>query len=61
VALKAREVGDKNIVGQILIYPITCHPSFYPREKYSLQSMDEGASGIEFTKDDMIYFWGNRR
>jgi hypothetical protein len=61
VTLRARTLGDKNIIGQILLYPITCHPTLYPREKYSLQSMEDYATGLELTKDDMISFWGNPR
>lgn len=34
----ARDEGITGVVGQVLTFPVTCHPKFAPRDKYELLS-----------------------
>lgn len=37
----AREEGVTGIIGQVLDYPTSCHPKFFPKDKYELESYDQ--------------------
>lgn len=34
----ARDEGITGIVAQVLCFPVTCHPKFFPSDKYELGS-----------------------
>ncbi|KAH7247855.1 Alpha/Beta hydrolase protein [Fusarium solani] len=38
VAVQARDDGLTGIVAQVLHFPLTCHPKFFPRDKYEFGS-----------------------
>jgi len=58
VSLRARDAGQMNIIGQILVHPATCHPDYYPHDKHTLDSMEENKLGPVLSQVDMEFFWG---
>ncbi|CAI6097898.1 unnamed protein product [Clonostachys chloroleuca] len=44
VAIMARDDSVTGIVGQILTFPVTCHPKFFPKGKYELLSYQQNAT-----------------
>lgn len=45
------------VIGQILNFPATCHPQYYPTEKYKLESTVENANESIVTTETMRFFW----
>lgn len=47
LALDTRDAGISGIVAQVLHFPMTCHPKFFPRDKYEYGSIIQNqASGV---------------
>ena len=47
LVLDARDAGISGIVAQILHFPMTCHPKFFPKDKYEYGSIIQNqASGV---------------
>ncbi|KAF2499637.1 hypothetical protein BU16DRAFT_547877 [Lophium mytilinum] len=57
MALKARNEKITGIIGQILNIPATCHPDFYPAEKYELGSWEQNKDASGLSGMRMQYFW----
>lgn len=41
IAMKARDAGLTGIRGQVLNFPVTCHPKFFPSDKYEYGSYQQ--------------------
>lgn len=58
VALLARDQGVTGLVGQILTFPVTCHPKFFPTDKYELASYQQNHDASLVSAVRMEWFWG---
>jgi hypothetical protein len=58
MTMKARDEGVSGIIGQILRIPVTCHPDFYPTDKYELASWEQNKDASGLSVERMLYFWG---
>jgi acetyl esterase/lipase len=57
MALKARDEGLTGVVGQVLNFPVTCHPKFFPHDKYELASYHQNYNASIVTALRMEWFW----
>lgn len=60
VALKARDKGTTGIVGQVLDFPMTCHPKLYPQGgggRLELRSYEQNADATTISSPlvDLFY------
>ncbi|RFU78357.1 esterase lipase thioesterase [Trichoderma arundinaceum] len=56
VTIMAREEGIKGIIAQVLTFPITCHPKFFPTERYEMGSYQQNRSSSVVTAARMEWF-----
>lgn len=56
-AMRLREEGVSGLLGQVLAFPVTCHPALLPSDKYELGSYRQchDASIVDALK--MEFFW----
>lgn len=52
----ARDEGISGILGQIICYPVTCHPKFFPSDKYELLSYQQNREASIVTSIRMEWF-----
>lgn len=45
------------IIAQMLDYPVTCHPSFFPKDKYELNSYVQNHDATIVDAVKMEFFW----
>ncbi|KAL8305166.1 hypothetical protein RB600_008175 [Gaeumannomyces tritici] len=57
VAIKARDKGVSGIVGQVLDFPMTCHPKFYPKRPLELKSYEQNSEATTISSPlvDLFY------
>ncbi|KAL8392952.1 hypothetical protein RB595_002950 [Gaeumannomyces hyphopodioides] len=57
VAVKARDKGVTGIVGQVLDFPMTCHPKFYPQGPLELKSYEQNSEATTISSPlvDLFY------
>ncbi|EXJ87218.1 hypothetical protein A1O3_04177 [Capronia epimyces CBS 606.96] len=60
ITLRARAHDNlSGIVGQILNIPVTCHPQYFPSERYSHLSWSQNAEAPVVDAARMIWFWNH--
>ncbi|KAK5347937.1 hypothetical protein LTR06_010854 [Exophiala xenobiotica] len=57
LALRSRDEGITGIVGQVLCIPALCHPDFFPRDKFKLESYEASADAAIVSGKLMRWFW----
>lgn len=53
----ARDQNESGIIGQILNIPVTCHPAFFPRDKYEYGSFEQNGNASVVDAPKMDWFW----
>ncbi|CAM1500811.1 Fc.00g099730.m01.CDS01 [Cosmosporella sp. VM-42] len=56
VALMARDEGVSGILAQVLCFPVTCHPKFFPTDKYEFGSYQQNHDASIVTSIRMEWF-----
>jgi hypothetical protein len=57
IALKAHTENLTGIVGQVLNFPVTCHPKFFPSDKYEFGSYQQNHDASVVSTLRMEFFW----
>ncbi|KAF2841600.1 hypothetical protein M501DRAFT_929254 [Patellaria atrata CBS 101060] len=57
VTLKARDEAMKEIKGQILLIPNTCHYRYHPKDKYELESLHSEGDQLGISGEAIKYIW----
>ncbi|KAF2665219.1 lipase esterase family protein [Microthyrium microscopicum] len=57
VAQMARDNGVPGILGQVLNIPVTCHPDFFPRDRYEYNSWTQNENAPLLPSRRMALFW----
>ncbi|KAL6689777.1 esterase [Trichoderma pleuroticola] len=50
-------LASVGIIAQILTFPITCHPKFFPKETYEMGSYQQNSNDSVVTAARMEWFW----
>jgi len=53
----ARDNGLHGIIGQVLNIPVTCHPKYFPRDRYEYSSWTQNADAPLLPSPRMQKFW----
>lgn len=56
IALKARDAGISGIRAQVLNFPVTCHPKFFPADKYEYGSYQQNFDASVVSALKMEFF-----
>ncbi|KAL3458859.1 alpha/beta hydrolase fold-domain-containing protein [Aspergillus heterothallicus] len=57
LALKCRDEGIGAILGQVLNIPDTCHPAYFPEDKYEYSSPEQNKDAPILTTEAVHWFW----
>ncbi|KIA76019.1 lipase [Aspergillus ustus] len=57
LALKDRDEGINSILGQVLNFPDTCHPAYFPKDKYEYSSPNQNRDAPMLTTEVAHWFW----
>ncbi|KAL2834675.1 alpha/beta hydrolase fold-domain-containing protein [Aspergillus pseudoustus] len=57
LALKDRDEGINAIFGQVLNIPDTCHPAYFPKDKYEYSSPKQNRDAPMLTTEAAHWFW----
>ena len=57
LALKTRDEQISGVIGQVLNIPVTCHPHFFPTEKYEYGSWQQNRDASIVNAPIMEWFW----
>lgn len=52
----AREEGVTGILAQMLDWPTSCHPKFFPKDKYELESYVQNSDASVVSAQKMEFF-----
>ncbi|KAF3808849.1 AB hydrolase superfamily protein B1A11.02 [Colletotrichum gloeosporioides] len=56
-ALRMRAEGVSGLLGQVLAFPVTCHPALMPSDKYELASYQQCHDAAIVDARKMEFFW----
>ncbi|KAL3440690.1 alpha/beta hydrolase fold-domain-containing protein [Aspergillus insuetus] len=57
LALKDRDEGIGAILGQVLNFPDTCHPAYFPKDKYVYSSPEQNKDAPILTTEAAHWLW----
>ena len=59
LAQVARDEGDSGIIGQVLNGPVTCHPKYFPKEKFEYTSWEQNKDASILPVTAMMKCWNS--